>query len=197
MVMVMDTTERLARIAELQRANELGAAEVERRQATRDPAAELEEMIAEHGSAPQRSPPVIIYRRFDGNASAPASEPGADWSGWEAWMAGHIAILRTEMHDTMREALGIVVAEVSREMQAEIAELHRRLDSRDERDRTVAERSGRVAELQRENAIARREAERSQFDQALAEYRARIDAIEVKVGMLLRFFGGELPRGWD
>jgi hypothetical protein len=78
----------------------------------------------------------------------------------------------------------------------EIAELRRRLDSRDERDRTYAERSGRIAELQRENAVARREADRSQLEAALTENRARVERIETKLGMLLNFIGGDLPRGF-
>ena len=64
------------------------------------------------------------------------------------------------------------------------------------RDQTIVERSGRIAELQRENATARLVLERQQLDEALAEHRNRVDRIEIKLGMLLNFLGGELPRGF-
>ena len=86
--------------------------------------------------------------------------------------------------------------DVRKELRKELAELQRRLDKRDERDQVTIERSGRIAELTRENAIARHEAERNEFDKVLAGYRARIEQLETKLGMLLKFIGGDLPRGW-
>jgi hypothetical protein len=105
-----------------------------------------------------------------------------------------IGIVEGELKETAS-----LLADTLRKLEAstaEIAELRNRLDLRDEREKAIAERSGRIAELQRENASVRREAERSQFDQALAEYRARIEQLETKLGMLLRFVGGDLPQGW-
>jgi len=78
----------------------------------------------------------------------------------------------------------------------QVDSLCRRLDARDERDRTFAERSARITELQRENAIARRAAERSQLEAALAEHGARVERVETQLAMLLKFIGGELPRGF-
>jgi len=86
--------------------------------------------------------------------------------------------------------------DVRKELRKELAELQRRLDKRDERDQVIIERSGRIAELQRENAIARHETERNEFDKVLAGYRGRVERVERELAMLLRWIGGDLPRGW-
>jgi len=64
------------------------------------------------------------------------------------------------------------------------------------RNQAIIERSGRVAELQRENAEARTALEQRRLDQMLTERDARLDALETRLGMLLNFIGGDLPRGW-
>jgi hypothetical protein len=78
----------------------------------------------------------------------------------------------------------------------EIEQLRTERRERQIRDATIAERSSRVAELQRENAASRAALERQRSEQALAERDARIDRLETQLGMLLRYIGGDLPRGW-
>jgi len=60
----------------------------------------------------------------------------------------------------------------------------------------MIERSGRVADLQRENAASRAALERQRFEQAFAERDHRIEQLETRLGMLLKFHGGDLPRGF-
>ena len=66
------------------------------------------------------------------------------------------------------------------------------------RKQVITERSARVAELQRQNAAARAELERKQFDQALAERDRRIEHLELQLQMLCSFLGAggyDLPKG--
>src|SRR5262249_51497175 len=83
---------------------------------------------------------------------------------------------------------------------AEIEALRRdwRADKREAqiRNQAIIERSGRVAELQRENAAARAALEHQRVDQMLTERDARLDALEPRLGMLLNFIGSDLPRGY-
>jgi hypothetical protein len=156
-------------------------------------ARELEQMIAEHRSKPLRA--SLVERDGD---------PGEllHRTNWDALQdaPAYAAVPPSAEPGITAEAIGIgigdVAFELKQELRAEIAELRRRLDDRDARDRTVAERSTRVAELQRENAVARREAERSELTREFAEYSARIERVETQLGMLLRFIGADLPRGW-
>jgi len=89
------------------RAEELRA-DIERRAAERerDPAAMQDWLLAD--AEPIEAPPVsenelphIIYRDFDGGALTPGSEPDMppDFSGWEKWLDGHLAIMRKAILD--------------------------------------------------------------------------------------------------
>ena len=53
----------------------------------------------------------IIYPQHDNSAPAPAPEPEYDWSAWEAWMQGHLNILREELLDGVAEGMNLYVAE--------------------------------------------------------------------------------------
>ena len=64
------------------------------------------------------------------------------------------------------------------------------------RNQAMIERSGRVADLQRENAASRAALERQRFEQAFVERDHRIEQLETRLGMLLKFLGGDLPRGF-
>jgi len=64
------------------------------------------------------------------------------------------------------------------------------------RNEAIVERSGRIAELQRENAAAHADLKRQQLEQAFAERDHRIEHIETRLGMLLKFLGADLPRGF-
>jgi hypothetical protein len=80
------------------------------------------------------------------------------------------------------------------EQRADIEGLKRRDLERHVRDRTIAERSARVSELQRENAASHTELARKQRDQELAQRDQRIEQLEIKLGMLLNWIGQDLPR---
>ena len=87
--------------------------------------------MAEQASETIRRSPVsesggagIIYKEYDNSALPPAAataEGEQDWSGWEAWMAGHLAVEREHMLDSLAEAMGICLAETRKEMRAERA----------------------------------------------------------------------------
>ena len=82
------------------------------------------------------------------------------------------------------------------ELKDAIAQLQRVDLERRTRDQVVIERSGRIAELQRQNSATAAELSRQQRDQQLAERDRRIDLIETKLGMLLKYLGADLPRGF-
>jgi len=70
----------------------------------------------------------IIRRRREGGEMGTAPEP--DWSGWEAWRAGHEDILRQEIikaldkqYDTVAEALGLLRSEMRLETDRRITVL--------------------------------------------------------------------------
>jgi hypothetical protein len=83
------------------------------------------------------------------------------------------------------------------QQRAEIAELRRAEERRTTRDLTLVERSGRIAELQRQNAASHAELAREQRDRELAARDHRIDLLEARVEALLRHIGlmGLEPRG--
>jgi hypothetical protein len=91
-----------------------------------------------------------------------------------------------------------VAAANDAEQRETIDELKRRDLERHVRDRTIAERSARISELQRENSASHAELARQQRDQELAQRDARINLIEIKLAMLLNFLGQsiDLPRGF-
>ena len=100
--------------------------------------------MAEQAIDPIGSPPVsetgepgIIYRRYDGGALQPASEPEQpDWSGWERWLQGHLTILRQQMIEGLAEGVMTLLHRerdaFDRELavlRAENAELRGKLDA--------------------------------------------------------------------
>jgi hypothetical protein len=80
------------------------------------------------------------------------------------------------------------------EQRADIEGLKRRDLERHVRDRTIAERSARISELQRENSASHADLARQQRDQELAQRDQRIEMLEIKLGMLLNWIGQDLPR---
>jgi hypothetical protein len=64
------------------------------------------------------------------------------------------------------------------------------------RDETIRERSVKISELQAHNSASAAELARKQRDQELAQRDHRINLIEIKLGMLLQWIGGDLPRGF-
>jgi hypothetical protein len=208
----MTRDEREALIDKLQAANAASIDELARRQAAReaDPNSELERLMADARFTRDQSDLVysepveplaspsgeepgdqgIIYKRYENRAAlydpAASGEPSGGDEVWGALDRFTGATAKALDDDDRRIAA----------LERENAELRRRLDLKDERDRTVAERSARVSQLQAENTVARREAERAQLDKALDQYRTRVDRLERELGMLLRYIGGDLPRGW-
>jgi DNA repair exonuclease SbcCD ATPase subunit len=184
--------ERLDMIDRLQREADEGRERIRQRQeqCEHDPVAAAHDLAQMMDAEPVGRPPVsendepeVIYKDFTNAPLDPTPEPAAMPPPGVT-------------PEAIAEGIGEVAFELRRELRAEISELRRRLDARDERDRTVAERSGRIAELQRENAVARRQAERAQLDKALDEYGTRLGRLETELGMLLKFIGADLPRGW-
>jgi hypothetical protein len=112
---------------------------------------------------------------------------GREVAGLKAELIECKGLLGTTL--TMLDDVRATAEALQQERQIEVRE-------RQVRDEIVRERSARVSELQRQNADARREADRSQLEAALTEYRARVERVETQLGMLLRFIGGDLPRGF-
>src|SRR5262245_29192509 len=82
--------------------------------------------MAEHTSEPIRRPPVsesdtdgLIYKDHDNNAPAPASE-GDPWAGWNAWLAGHLAIERQSIREEVENALVDLIKLLRKDWEADI-----------------------------------------------------------------------------
>jgi hypothetical protein len=133
----------------------------------------------------------LVYRMGPENALAPVPAADTDWSGWEAWMQGHLDILRQEMSAAVSKALGIVTVETRRELRAEIEELRSALREREER-------ASAIAEVKRQYEGERVEHEALRLSSALAARDAKIETLEQKLALLCRFLSlGEhkLPEG--
>jgi len=87
--------------------------------------------MAEQASEPIRRPPVsetedasLIYKDYDnGEPTAAATVEPADWSGWENWLAGHIAIEREKNFDTIADAMDHLISELRAERDAELGKV--------------------------------------------------------------------------
>ena len=124
-----------------------------------------------------------------------ALDTAADWSAWQAWLDGHLNVLRSEMMEAVAEGMAefasTYVAERLAPLQSEIAALKHVLQERDERAKALGE-------LKHELAGERVEREALQLSAALVARDAKIAALEDKLQMLLRFLslqGVDLPRG--
>jgi hypothetical protein len=199
----MDASERIAHIQQLQREADEGRERIRRRQEERESNPELEhDFIMAEAAETQRRAPVqreapagaLVYReRHDALVTVP--EANADWSQWEAWLDGHLEVLRSEVADSVARAIGLVIASTRKEIEAkfkaEIADLRRAVAERDERAKALAD-------VKREFASERAEREALQLSAALAARDARITALEDRLQMLLRFLslsGIDPPRG--
>jgi hypothetical protein len=112
---------------------------------------------------------------------------------------GGVQSENTEVKALLGSALAKLNAAESemQQQRAEIAALRRAEERRTTRDATLVERSGRIAELQRQNAASHAELAREQRDRELAARDHRIDLLEARVEALLRHIGlmGLEPRG--
>ena len=89
--------------------------------------------MAEQASETIRRSPVsesgdagIIYKEYDNSALPPAAataEGQQDWSGWEAWMAGHLAVEREHMLDSLAEAMMMLIHQERDTVDRKLAEL--------------------------------------------------------------------------
>jgi hypothetical protein len=190
----MNADERQTRIAELQREADEGRARIaeHERQRAENPALEQDYLMA---SEPVASPPVrendaprgVIRKRFE-NPLPPAPEPepsddGDVWHGLDRFTKATADALDRDARELA-------------ELRGKIERLEADKRERAIRDQTIVERSGRIVELQRENADSRAQLQRKQLEQALAERDARIDKLETRLNMLLGFISPSLPRGW-
>jgi len=86
--------------------------------------------MAEQASETIRRSPVsesgdagIIYKEYDNSALPPAAataEGQQDWSGWEAWMAGHLAVERERILDDVVEIVNLGVNKMLNQERASI-----------------------------------------------------------------------------
>jgi len=89
--------------------------------------------MAEQASETIRRSPVsesggagIIYKEYDNSPLPPAAataEGEQDWSGWEAWMAGHLAVEREHMLDSLAEAMMMLIHQERDTVDRKLAEL--------------------------------------------------------------------------
>jgi hypothetical protein len=113
-------------------------------------------------------------------------------------LSREIASLKGENAE-LRGMLGSVLAKLdAARASIEATEQERHVEKRElaARNQVIVERSGRIAELQRQNSESHAALARQLFDQELARRDHRIEMIETKLGMLLRWIGGDLPRGF-
>jgi hypothetical protein len=94
---------------------------------------EHDRFMAEQASETIRRSPVsesggagIIYKEYDNSPLPPAAataEGEQDWSGWEAWMAGHLAVEREHMLDSLAEAMMMLIHQERDTVDRKLAEL--------------------------------------------------------------------------
>jgi len=230
------TPEERRQLAELGAEQDRMLAEDEQWTARRAAAASVQKFVAD-GVMYRTGPENTLALAAD-NARMPSSDgvgDASDWSGWEAWLRGHLNNERAEMLEAVAQGMAMFVDEqltpIDRaftELRAENIELKGLItdalsrfaklddaakglaseigwlrqqwqaDKRETqiRNQAMIERSGRVADLQRENAASRAALERQRFEQAFVERDHRIEQLETRLGMLLKFLGGDLPRGF-
>ena len=207
-------------------------AEDEQWTARRAAAASVQKFVAD-GVMYRTGPENTLALAAD-NARMPSSDgvgDASDWSGWEAWLRGHLNNERAEKLEAVAQGMAMFVdkqltpidralAELRAEnielkglladalsrfaklddaakgLTSEIATLQADKREAQIRNQAMIERSGRVADLQRENAASRAALERQRFEQAFVERDRRIEQLETRLGMLLKFLGADLPRGF-
>jgi len=132
----------------------------------------------------------LIYRTTE-DATPPAPQPDGDDSNGDARDVD-------EFSKAVVEKLRDVNAQITK-LRAEVARIERERKLRNE---VMAERSSRVAELQRQNAATRAELERQALDRRLEEFlrehSARVERLEMKLGIALNLLdaaGIDWPRG--
>jgi hypothetical protein len=189
------------RIAQLQAEAEAHRAHIAEREGARerDPIAMADYLRSEHDHIPkenkvERDAGGLLFRQQD-NALVSAPEAAADWSAWQAWLDGHLNVLRAEMMEAVAEGMAEFaneyIAEKLAPLQTELTDLRRTLQERDER--AVA-----IAEVKKQYAGERAEREALALAAALTVRDAKIEKLEMQLGILLRFLslsGLEPPKG--
>jgi len=139
----------------------------------------------------------LIYRTTE-DATPPAPQPDGDDSNGDARDIDPLPEAVDEFSKAVVEKLRDVNAQITK-LRAEVARIERERKLRNE---VMAERSSRVAELQRQNAATRAELERQALDRRLEEFlrehSARVERLEMKLGIALNLLdaaGIDWPRG--
>jgi len=161
--------------------------------------------------------PVTLPAAGDDNAK--------NAEGWDQWLKAHLAIAKAEWFNEFARGMGEGLSEYTHEKLAphvraiaelrdELAECKGLLTSalsaldavratteqekreRAIRDDTIAERSARIADLQRTNAVSAAELASQQLAKSFAARDHRLNLIETKLGMLISWIGADLPRGF-
>jgi hypothetical protein len=192
--------ERLDLVDTLKAANAESRERIRQRQEERERNPELmdDHLRAERSAELGPSPPVsetgepgaLVYKRFE-NPPAPAPEPGGEPSDGDHELAHAI--------DVFAAAVERKLAAIEREndeLRDAVARLQKSDEQRRTRDQVIAERSGRITELQRENAASHTELAAEQLAKSFAARDHRLDLVETKLGMLLKYLGADLPRGF-
>jgi hypothetical protein len=205
----VDRAARLGRIDELRRQADEGRENIRRPEEERaqNPILMHDFIMAEtQGAAPvlQREVPAgeLEYRVIENAISQPAATSittlsEADSVGWNSWFDARVNPIVKEIDDGFGAALRRIeyiedtYNKAVRDLKIEIASLKRALEERDAR-------AAAISELKREFQGERTEHQALQLASALAARDAKIEKLEEKLGMLLRFLslqGYDLPGG--
>jgi hypothetical protein len=142
----------------------------------------------------------LAYRTTE-NALQPTPALDADAAnaeGWDRWIKAHLAIERKGLIEAIEQDVGEVVARLRAERDVGETQLRRQIT---ELRCTLQEREERAAalvEVRKELVLERGERERTQLEAALAQRDARINALEERMQILLRFLslsGIDPPKG--
>jgi hypothetical protein len=195
--------DRLQRIDQLKAEAAAGRERIRQRQQQReaDPIAMSDYLRRKQSDIPngnitvvEREAGALVFKQRD-DALVTATTDAENQKGWDLWLRRHLDNERAEVFDIiarqMAEFAYEYLAEKLAPLKTEIADLKRTLVERDERAKALGE-------LKHELAGERVEREALQLSSALAARDARIDALEDKLQILLRFLslsGLEPPKG--
>jgi hypothetical protein len=142
-------------------------------------AAERAEVFDQMGKVVAEFTSGYVFERLQ-----PLTREIASLKGENAELRGMLGSALTAIDAVRKTAYDIVQQRVAEKREQAI------------RDETIRERSARIVELQAQNSASAAELGRRQRDQELAQRDRRIEMLETKLGMLLRWIGGDLPRGF-
>jgi hypothetical protein len=190
----MTRDEREQRIAELSEQIAEGEARIEARRRAReaDPFAYDDHLRAERAAEPERDAYVqqndaaagLVYKRMD-DALQPAPEP--DWSQWEAWLKGHLDILREEMIDAVAEGMVEFFKQKRHELDRELTVLRNENAELKAMLGDVVARLGE-ADTKLRNMAADVDGERKDHIGRMTAFQVEVAELRGRMGAILRDF---------